>query len=61
MPTTAMLIALLLQSGACSETRFQGPDGATLSVVVCPMLLPPADDAAPAEDAPAPKGKLQRS
>ena len=47
--TAAMLIALLLQSGACSESRFQGADGATLSVVVCPMLTPKNDDA-PADD-----------
>lgn len=67
MPT-AMLLALLLQSGACAESRFQGPDGATLSVIVCPLMQPAEGDAAPADAAspdapPAPvmKGKPQRS
>lgn len=49
-----MLIALLLQSGVCSETRFQRPDGAGLTVVVCPMMTK-----APTEDDDEPQGKWQ--
>lgn len=53
--TAAMLIALLLQSGACAESHFQGPDGTMLSVVVCPMLTPKEDENE------LPPGKRQRS
>lgn len=39
--TPAMLLAMLLQSGICSQTEFKGADGASLTVVVCPILIPP--------------------
>jgi hypothetical protein len=54
----AMLIALLLQSGACAQTQFQGPDGATLNVVVCPMMTPAG---AEPEAPPAPEAKRRRT
>jgi hypothetical protein len=53
----AAILALLLSSGVCAKTDFHSPDGATLRVVVCPVMAPadpPADDA-PAAPPPAPK------
>ena len=47
----AALFALLLQSGACAPTDFQGTDGSKLTIMICPMLKPAP--AAPSEDAPA--------
>ncbi len=36
----ATIFALLLASGACSESRFAAPEGLVLSVLTCPRLVP---------------------
>ncbi len=61
--TAAMLIALLLQSGVCSQTQFEGPAGLTLTVVVCPVLVPPGGEAPAEESEPEalPPGKRQKT
>ena len=41
----AAILALLLSSGVCAKTDFNGPDGTILRVVVCPVLSNP--DAVP--------------
>lgn len=46
----AAILALLLQSGMCAQTHFQSPDGAGLTVVVCPMQQLPATAMAPETD-----------
>lgn len=46
----AAILALLLQSGVCAQTRFQSPDGAGLTVVVCPMQQLPTVTAVPEAD-----------
>jgi len=55
----AAILAMLLSSGVCAKSDFHSPDGATLRVVVCPVMAPaepPADDAPPAPAAkPEPK------
>jgi hypothetical protein len=50
----AALLALLLASGACAETDFRGADGAVLSVVVCPRVIPPGDAPPPGSPTAAP-------
>jgi hypothetical protein len=57
----AALLALLLNSGMCAKTDFQPPGGGTLRVVVCPMVLAPAEDGATpkAPPAPPPRPELQ--
>jgi hypothetical protein len=47
----AAILALLISSGVCAKSDFHSPNGATLRVVVCPVMAP-ADP--PAEDAPPP-------
>lgn len=37
---TMMMLVLLVQAGICAPTKFTGPDGRGLTVIVCPMLLP---------------------
>lgn len=34
------ILAMLVQVGVCAPTQFHRPDGATLTVIVCPMLMP---------------------
>ena len=48
----AAILALLLNSGVCSKADFSAPGGATLRVVVCPMVQAPAS-VEPTPDAPA--------
>lgn len=54
----AAILALLLSSGACAKTEFHSPAGATLQVVVCPMMRAPSSDPSdenappPAQEAP---------
>ena len=44
----AAIFALLLQSGACAQSTFRGPEGAVLTVIVCPqVLVPDAETEAP--------------
>ena len=59
----AAIFALLLQSGACAQSTFRGPEGAVLTVIVCPHVVVPGaptgempDDLAP-EAPPARQGK----
>lgn len=35
-----MMLALLVQAGACAPVPFQGSDGSTLTVLVCPQMHP---------------------
>jgi len=47
----AAILAMLISSGVCAKSDFHSPDGATLRVVVCPVMAapePPAEDAPPA-------------
>ena len=37
----AAILALLLNSGVCAKTDFHGGSGATLSVIVCPVMAGP--------------------
>ena len=34
----AMIFAMLLASGTCARTEFQGPGGVSLNVIVCPVM-----------------------
>ena len=49
----AAIFALLLQSGVCAQTEFNGVDGRTLAIMVCPRTVAP-DSTAPTEPAPPP-------
>jgi len=42
----AMLLALLLQSGACGDMPFTAANGTTLHIIVCPHMEQ-ADEAPP--------------
>lgn len=48
----AMMLAFLVASGVCAETKFIGADGSELRVVVCPFVSQ-APEEKPAEK---PKG-----
>ena len=39
----AAIFALLLASGTCAQTTFQGEDGTRLEVIVCPRTVVPED------------------
>lgn len=46
----AAIFALLLSTGVCSQSDFQSRDGSTLSVMVCPRVIPQtAPELAPVE------------
>jgi hypothetical protein len=51
----AAILAMLLSSGVCAKSDFHSPDGATLRVVVCPVMVPAEPPAEGAPPAPAPK------
>jgi hypothetical protein len=53
MMNVAAILALLLSSGVCAKTEFHSTAGATLQVVVCPMMAAPGGDA-PSDGAPPP-------
>lgn len=42
----AMILAMLLASGVCARTSFEGPGGTGLDVIVCPVMqaAPAAED-----------------
>ena len=51
----AAIFAFLLTSGICAETEFHSPDGARLTVMVCPRVVagdPPAEAEPPPRPAP---------
>lgn len=41
--TMAAIFALLISSGACSESHFATPDGMVLAVLTCPRLVVPQE------------------
>jgi len=43
----AAILAMLVQAGLCAPVEFSGPDGAQLTVLVCPMLTQPKQSAPP--------------
>ena len=55
----AAIFAFLLTSGICAETEFHSPDGARLTVMVCPRVV--AADAQPdPKAAPQPPARPER-
>lgn len=57
--TPGLLLGILLQMGVCAPApAFTGPGGVQLTVIVCPSIQPPSEDADEApEPAPSPPPK----